>query len=577
MSEESECNRSLEVGKDSPSKNQSSLEMLSKTPSSSSMMLSKSDSFHERKYNPKMDGKSSGISKTLAIICGIFLLGAIFYFTQTDVFTMEFGLSSLNSADASSAYNIRVLPASLSDAGLDALPKESFSYLAMIDAGSSGCRAHVYRYGKLGTLSGPLYIIPKHDSKKVKPGLSTFAVNPGAAGASLKGLVDFVKEQVPEADWATTPIWLKATAGLRMVADKEREDILESVRNFLGDSNNSPFIFRPSYAKVIPGYEEGGFGWIAFNYLKKVIGPRKKVGSEAVDPFAVVEMGGASTQVTQIASNAADIDKIPFKYRFSFSIEGEQFVLYTYSYLGYGAEQAREKLNNYYVANTKYHEHAAIAEKGSSGTIIKDACLNTGFSRPEQTSRENFYEGPDGKFQVIGVANDEKECFQSLQALYQPENTISDKCEDDGPYSFRCVYQPNFLKESKNFLVFENFFYTAKAVGIQSTNVPDTSNEQFPLLTTPSKMREASKEVCQTPWNNFTGKFPKDSSPADQNSRWCFSAAYTASFLTDGLGLADNKVVTIQKEVDGSEVEWALGAAYKEAATFLTKTSLRPT
>lgn len=73
------------------------------------------------------------------------------------------------STDRADTYKVKVLNEMASDSFLSKLDKESFSYLAMIDAGSSGCRAHVYRYGKLGSLHGPLYIIPQHDSKKVHP------------------------------------------------------------------------------------------------------------------------------------------------------------------------------------------------------------------------------------------------------------------------------------------------------------------------------------------------------------------------------------------------------------------------
>ena len=66
----------------------------------------------------------------------------------------------------------------------------------------------MYRYGKLGSADGPLYILPQHVSKKVKPGLSSFAHKPTEAGASLTGLVEFMKQQVPESDWPVTPIWL---------------------------------------------------------------------------------------------------------------------------------------------------------------------------------------------------------------------------------------------------------------------------------------------------------------------------------------------------------------------------------
>lgn len=35
--------------------------------------------------------------------------------------------------------------------------------------------------------------------------------------------------------------------------------------------------------------------------------------------------------------------------------------------------------------------------------------------------------------------------------------------------------------------------------------------------------------------------------------------------------------MALSEQVDGSEIEWALGAAYKEAADFLTlKSNLRP-
>jgi len=148
--------------------------------------------------------------------------------------------------DRASTYNVKILPASLDDAALDALPKDSFSYLAMIDAGSSGCRAHIYRYGKLGSIDGPLYILPQHVSKKVKPGLSSFAkTNPNDAGASLQGLIDFVKEQVPKSDWAVTPIWLKATAGLRMLDHADSTAVLISVREFLSDKNKVRILAAP--------------------------------------------------------------------------------------------------------------------------------------------------------------------------------------------------------------------------------------------------------------------------------------------------------------------------------------------
>ena len=292
--------------------------------------------------------------------------------------------SVLISPDRSEAYNVKIMPSSLADKELNELPRETFSYLAMIDAGSSGCRAHVYRFGKLGSITGPLYVLPEHNSLKVKPGLSSFAEQPTDAGKSLQGLIDFMKEQVPEADWAVTPIWLKATAGLRMLEPAKSEAVLESVRDFLSNKDNSPFLFRRSWAKIIPGNEEGGFGWIAYNYLKKIIGPKRDAQSSE-SPYAVVEMGGASAQVSQVAPSTQEAEKIPPEYRFSFTIEKQTYNLYTYSYLGYGAEQAREQLNRLLVASD------------AAAPAVKDPCLNTGYQRPADQDPKEPYEGPKGK------------------------------------------------------------------------------------------------------------------------------------------------------------------------------------
>ena len=126
--------------------------------------------------------------------------------TSSSVFSNFRGTSS-GLADKSDLYAVKVLPASLSEKALGSLPRDAYSYLAMIDAGSSGCRAHVYRYGKLNNLDGPLYILPEHKSKKIKPGLSSFKDKPQDAGSSLAGLVQFLKDEIPEESWRHTPVW----------------------------------------------------------------------------------------------------------------------------------------------------------------------------------------------------------------------------------------------------------------------------------------------------------------------------------------------------------------------------------
>lgn len=556
----------------------------------------------------------------VAIVVVIFVLS---YF---GVHYMQIDHSSLPmlAKDRSENYNVKVLPNHLSDKELNDLPKESFSYLAMIDAGSSGCRAHVYRYGKLGSITGPLYILPQHQSKKVKPGLSTFADKPLEAGVSLTDLVHFLKEQVPEADWDVTPIWLKATAGLRMLPSEKSEAILDSVRAFLSDKKYSPFLFRASWAKVIPGNEEGGFGWIAFNYLKKIIGPKRDPAMK-LNPFAVIEMGGASAQVSQMAPTPAEAAKIPQEYRFSFTIEEDEYHLYTHSYLGFGAEQGREQFNRLWAKKSASEEfpHQPV-------TNVSDPCKHNGasvnarhyhtrkLSDPPATSlhaNHNHHSNNPQQQQPFVVSEDTGmvhvhnahgligQCASNLAALFsisKPTTTpeAEPACSVALPQTFNCVHQPAFVAESANILAFENFFYMSSALSVpplltslsahsshkHASSGSNSNNASvvvqattFPLETTPQMIRKTSDHYCGLPWSSVEEQYPKDAQPKEVNDKMCFISGFSYAFLVDGLKIPADKAITIQKEVDGSEIEWALGAAYKEAAGFLKRTNLRPT
>ena len=449
-----------------------------------------------------------------------------------------------------------------------------FSYVTMIDAGSSGCRAHVFRYGVLGTMEGPLYVLPKHDSKKVRPGLSSFKDEPTAAGNSLAGLVDFMKDQIPQNKWATTPIYLKATAGLRMLEPVTSAAIIQSVQDFLSDAQNSPFYFKPSQAQIIPGTEEGALSWISVNYLKHIIGPFRPRGLVDKDnAYAVVEMGGASTQVTQIASSYADQKSIEKGFSYEFSIQGERFVLYAHSYLGYGGDQARVSFNNY--LKTRRSSAPVPSEQ------LMDPCLNSGYMRDKGHGGKTPYDGPDGDFYVVGSGdNTDKSCHEHLEAALFPKRhgVMADCKEEPNFVSFDCVHQPPYVRKSKNILIFENFFYAASGLAVN----PKGHNEEeistsvtFPLLTSPKEYLDSSREVCGMSWDHVETRLPKDTQPREQNTKWCFSATYSYLFLTHGMGLHDEQSVMVQQTVGKSDIEWALGAAYKEIADVLAPTYLR--
>jgi hypothetical protein len=66
---------------------------------------------------------------------------------------------------------------------------------------------------------------------------------------------------------------------------------------------------------------------------------------------------------------------------------------------------------------------------------------------------------------VVGSASGkEKTCLNKLSLLFS-NKTSNCPSMRNRPMSFNCVYQPKFVKQSMNFLVFENFYYVSSGIG----------------------------------------------------------------------------------------------------------------
>lgn len=70
----------------------------------------------------------------------------------------------------------------------------------------------------------------------MKPGLSSYADDPKVGAESLIPLLQRAKEFIPEEAWSSTPIALKATAGLRLLAKEKADAILSAVSESIPNS-----------------------------------------------------------------------------------------------------------------------------------------------------------------------------------------------------------------------------------------------------------------------------------------------------------------------------------------------------
>ena len=97
----------------------------------------------------------------------------------------------------------------------------------VIDAGSSGSRAHLYTFG-----APQLTTIREEWSMKRWPGLSACAIEANISSCAKKNLSHMLHElqigcnTLAHVRCAGAPVYLRATAGLRLLQTQDRESIL---------------------------------------------------------------------------------------------------------------------------------------------------------------------------------------------------------------------------------------------------------------------------------------------------------------------------------------------------------------
>lgn len=202
------------------------------------------------------------------------------------------------------------------------------SYIAVIDAGSTGSRIYVYSY----QLSDLAHIAKLTEifNASVKPGLSAYAKDPEQAGVSLQPLLDGAENAIQQAggDVKQTPLTVLATAGVRKLPISQQKAILENVRQFL-----HRYQFQVKAVKTISGWLEGIYGWITVNALKHLL------NTQLITEGAL-EMGGASTQIAFETPSRNE-------YVHTFQIANNIYRVFSYSFLNLGQNQALVQLNKY--------------------------------------------------------------------------------------------------------------------------------------------------------------------------------------------------------------------------------------
>lgn len=197
------------------------------------------------------------------------------------------------------------------------------TYVAVIDAGSSGTRLALFEEGT-GVTVTQVYRAPKNSA-----GLSSFATNAEAAGPdAVQPLLDQLRTHLDSQGIAIAdvPVALLATAGMRRLKLNDPVAVRDIFASTRATIEASGFPLRAN--RILPDTQEALLAWLDANARAGTLGtPSQDIG--------IVEVGGASAQVAFRSPRATGPGVS------TVTVSGTDIHVVAISYLGLGANEAR--------------------------------------------------------------------------------------------------------------------------------------------------------------------------------------------------------------------------------------------
>uniref|UniRef100_A0A3B5LHK6 Ectonucleoside triphosphate diphosphohydrolase 1 n=1 Tax=Xiphophorus couchianus TaxID=32473 RepID=A0A3B5LHK6_9TELE len=398
-------------------------------------------------------------------------------------------------------------------AGLQNRPVfQKYKYGIVLDAGSSHTALYIYKWpAEKDNNTGR--IEQKHSCKVKGKGISSYAAVPEKAGMSLTECMQEAEMQVPAWRHQETPLYLGATAGMRLLNMENRvasDKVFEAVEKTL---QRFPFSYQG--ARILSGQEEGAFGWVTVNYLDD----RLKQGLQTT---GALDLGGASTQISFVPREY-DISESPSN-AVAFRLYGNYYNLYTHSFLCYGKDQAFLKSGPITISDPCFHPDYSVTR--NYNTLYDSPCVS---ERKPKVAPLNFIHTGEGNF---------LQCQEVIKSLFNFKSCKYSKC------SFNGIFQPPV---QGSFGAFSAYYFVMNFL-----NLTDGS---MSLETITNYVAN----YCSTPWN----KIKKLHSDINEKylAEYCFSGTYILTLLTEGYNFNTETFSKIKfiKEIKGSDAGWTLG------------------
>ncbi|CAI5666411.1 ectonucleoside triphosphate diphosphohydrolase 2 isoform X1 [Oreochromis aureus] len=414
----------------------------------------------------------------------------------------------------------------------DVREEPELRYGIVLDAGSSHTSLYIYKW-PANKQNGTAVVTQHSKCHAEGEGIASYAGQPGAAGQSLEACLDHAVKSIPKDKHQLTPVYLGATAGMRLLHLSSPELSAQILKEVGQKIQSYPFDYRG--AAILSGKEEGAYGWVTVNYLSENFikyGFEGHWFSPSRPTVGALDLGGASTQITFATQEKIEDRDDLMKLR----LYGHEYTLYTHSFLCYGKDQFLMRLLAHIMKSQGYPQ--SVTHPCYPADHSRTVTLSSILDSPCTVKYKPSSYDPHASVTVHGSGHYEY-CLGNVSEVFSFNSCPFSQC------SFDKVFQPNV---TGGFMAFSAFFYVHSFLQ-QVTGITASS---------PSELEDATKKVCSMSFTQMMLLAP------EQKSRlhyYCAASVFLNTLMLRGYGFNDTTFpqISFQKKVADTMVGWALG------------------
>jgi len=413
-------------------------------------------------------------------------------------------------------------------------------------------------------------------NQKIRPGISSFADRPDDIGPEhLQSLIDVALKEIPPKKVPDTPVFLMATAGMRLLPQAQQVAILDEICAYLQENTGFLLPDCDSHIQVISGETEGIYGWLAANYLLGGFDDAKHHNhGKGHHTYGFLDMGGASAQIafapnaTEAERHANDLKLVRLR-----NLDGsrQEYRVFSATFLGFGVDQARHR----------YIERLEDLYGAAGDGDLPDPCMPRGLRTTIDGDFTSATEPTHGNITLTGTGRF-SECLRQTYPLLGKDAICV-----DSPCLLNGQHVPAIDFDVNHFVGVSEYWHATHGV------FEKDKKKAYDVAT----YQKAVADYCSQEWDDITaklegGKHKGPEQKAKDAQEACFKASWLINVLYDGIGIpridldasptlgvnvSNSAAGKVQAHgfadpfrpvdsIDGIEVSWTLGKMLLYAA-----------